>query len=240
MSSAYHHRAFTLVELAVVLVILGLLVGAILVSRNLYDTGQRQAQIAQTESFSAMVASFKTAFNGLPGDLPNGTTLAVQNENGNGNGRIDIDNDEHRHVFNALSLGGFTTRSYAVSDFPNAILGNEQVIAGNHRSVVDASSEPPPYNYWMVSVDESDLVGTSLTAEEAYKIDLAVDDGLPQTGNITVFDLSEWDDPNYYDTPSNDDNCTTGGWVPDTTIAYLKTNTVRACPIFVRIKDGGS
>lgn len=61
---------FTLLELSVVLVIIGLLAGAILVGRDLIEAARVRAQIAQIMSFHTAVNTFRGKFGFLPGDLP--------------------------------------------------------------------------------------------------------------------------------------------------------------------------
>src|SRR6266852_226786 len=68
-------RGFTLIELSIVLVIIGLIVGGILVGQDLIKAAQLRATITQLERYDATVNTFRTKFNGLPGDLLNGTNF---------------------------------------------------------------------------------------------------------------------------------------------------------------------
>lgn len=63
-------RGFTLVELAIVLVIIGLLIGGILAAQSMISTAKINAQVQQIGQFDAMVLNFKTQYNYLPGDAP--------------------------------------------------------------------------------------------------------------------------------------------------------------------------
>lgn len=60
---------FTLIELSIVLVIIGLIVGGVLVGQDLIKAAETRAQIAQIEKYNSAVNAFKTKYNGLPGDL---------------------------------------------------------------------------------------------------------------------------------------------------------------------------
>src|SRR5579884_1907131 len=65
------HAGFTLIELSIVLVIIGLVVGSILAGRDLIDAAQQRAQLAQIEKYQTAVHTFELKYNGyLPGDIP--------------------------------------------------------------------------------------------------------------------------------------------------------------------------
>ncbi len=61
---------FTLVELSIVLVIIGLLIGGILAAQSMISTAKIGAQVRQIGQFDAMVSNFKSQYNYLPGDAP--------------------------------------------------------------------------------------------------------------------------------------------------------------------------
>ncbi len=90
---------FTLIELSVVLVIIGLIVGGILVGRDLIEAATLRAVLSQQEQFKTATATFLNKYNCLSGDClnasslgftggPNGTTTAGVPANGNGDGII--------------------------------------------------------------------------------------------------------------------------------------------------------
>ena len=65
-----HRRSgFTLIELSIVLVIIGLIVGGILVGQDLIHAATIRSQISQIEKYNTAVNSFQIKYDGLPGDL---------------------------------------------------------------------------------------------------------------------------------------------------------------------------
>ncbi len=62
-------QGFTLVELAIVLVVIGLIAGGVLVGRDLINAAGVRAQVGQIEKYQTAVNAFRLKYNGLPGDL---------------------------------------------------------------------------------------------------------------------------------------------------------------------------
>lgn len=69
LDKANSHKGFTLIELSIVLVIIGLIVGGILVGRDLITNAGIRAQIAQIQSFSTAAQTFKIKYGTWPGDV---------------------------------------------------------------------------------------------------------------------------------------------------------------------------
>ena len=87
------YAGFTLIEISIVLVIIGLLVGGILTGQSLIDAATQRAQIAQIQKYNTALHTFELKYNGyLPGDIPYTTAgqfgLFNQGSNGTYNGWI--------------------------------------------------------------------------------------------------------------------------------------------------------
>ncbi len=76
----YSNRAFSLVELSIVLVILGLLTGGILAGQSLIRAVELRSVVADYQRYSAAMQSFRDKYLALPGDMSNATKFwGVQN-----------------------------------------------------------------------------------------------------------------------------------------------------------------
>lgn len=62
-------KGFTLVELSIVLVIIGLIVGGVMMGRDLVQTAQLRSVLSQYEEYVAATNAFHLKYGGLPGDL---------------------------------------------------------------------------------------------------------------------------------------------------------------------------
>jgi len=61
-------RGFTLVELSIVLVIIGLLIGGILVAQSMVDSTKVQRFVGEVNQYMAAINNFKVKYRQLPGD----------------------------------------------------------------------------------------------------------------------------------------------------------------------------
>lgn len=67
--SAIKNQGFTLIELAIVLVIIGVLAAGVLVGQSLIRATAVSATITQVEKYNQAVNTFREKYGGLPGDL---------------------------------------------------------------------------------------------------------------------------------------------------------------------------
>lgn len=129
------NSGFTLVELAIVIVIIGFLIAGVLVGKELMRSGQMRTMMADLSRYETALITFRDKFTALPGDMPNatgtwgsaggdGTNAACQNTasttmatcNGNGDGVIGtsvVNLDETarawQHLKNAELIEGVFT-----------------------------------------------------------------------------------------------------------------------------------
>lgn len=114
-------RGWTLIEIALVLVVVGIILGIIANTsgRNLIGASHAQAVQATVKDLSEAIVRFRERYGYLPGDMPNATTRipgvtagsCSATAEGNGDGQIDAGDEAAcvpNHLFNAGFIKGGT------------------------------------------------------------------------------------------------------------------------------------
>ncbi|MFN7113167.1 MAG: type II secretion system protein [Alphaproteobacteria bacterium] len=86
------NRGFTLVELAIVMTVIGIVIGSIIKGQEMIKNARATATIAQMQSYQTAVIGFRDAFNALPGDMRNAQSR-IPNCNANCAPHTDGSND---------------------------------------------------------------------------------------------------------------------------------------------------
>ena len=169
-------KAFTMVELAIVLVIIGLIMGAVLKGQELINNAKQKRLYSLKQEISAAIMTYYDKYNAYPGDDPRATIhLSDDNtKNGDGDGLIDggfqfacADNSvescalwEHLRLSNILSGSG---------------VANPRTPYGGAASVAYGAVHDK-YANW--------IAFDNLPEEVAMTIDEKYDDGKYDTGSI--------------------------------------------------------
>ena len=168
-------RGFTLVEIAIVLVIIGLLLGGVLKGQELLTNARVKRVINDFDGTSAAIFSYQDRYKQMPGDdnTANGRWGAT---NGNGNGIIagnwnqNAGNQETRllwqHLRNAGLVAGVTTGAASGEQARNAYGGLVGVDAAN------------------LGLTGVVLCQGALPGKVAAIIDTQTDDGVSNTGQV--------------------------------------------------------
>ena len=86
MMKQNHQSGFTLIELSIVLVIVGLIVGGVLVGRDLIKAAELRKQVSQLNEYTTAANTFMIKYGSLPGDVPYATRVEIGLPSPNGFG----------------------------------------------------------------------------------------------------------------------------------------------------------
>ncbi len=198
---------FTLVELAIVLVIVGLIIGGVLVGQDMIKSAAIRSTATQLDRYNAAVNTFRDKYGYLPGDISSTAaarfgfvTRAGTTGQGDGNGLVQNSTQALTYLGHEMLLfwvdlntanlvdGGFTTATDAPSpaltpDTIKAYLPEARIGRGNLFTVFAASG----FNYYQLmnitATTTSAITSVNnLSPQEAFNIDQKTDDGYPATG----------------------------------------------------------
>ncbi|NSL56461.1 prepilin-type N-terminal cleavage/methylation domain-containing protein [Uliginosibacterium aquaticum] len=159
---------FTLVEIAIVLVIIGLLLGGVLKGQELITQAKIKNVSNDLTGITAAVYSYQDRFKSLPGDDPNGSTRwsdtdAVSATN-KGNGKID--SNEQSLFWQHLRKAGFVAG---------------EIKSGSPLNAVGGQIEPVQT---ALAIGGLSICTHNLPAKIAEALDVQIDDGKPNTGTV--------------------------------------------------------
>jgi prepilin-type N-terminal cleavage/methylation domain-containing protein len=103
---------FTLVELSIVLVIIGLILGGVMVGRSMIQSARLNKVGGEFEQYSAVLALFVDKYQGLPGDMTNASQFWAGSANGNGDGQITGSSPEPFEFWRELARAGMIKGSF--------------------------------------------------------------------------------------------------------------------------------
>lgn len=137
-------KGFSLVELSIVLVILGLLVGGIMTGQNLIRAAELRSVVTQVDAVRASVYQFKDRYFAYPGDMKNATDFWGNADTGGiggdcTNSHLDVGTDNQTCNGNG---NGFVARTGDSANNRNAEtfrfwehLSNAGLVEGNYTGV---------------------------------------------------------------------------------------------------------
>ena len=205
-------RGFTLVEISIVLVIIGLLIGGILVAQSMIETARIQSQIRQLEQFDIAISNFHQRYNSLPGDTRLMTLSGATT--GDGDGLIEgtgfFNTQEMHNVWKHLSQSSIlqdvytnTPNSFSVGTHsPKLIIS---AYSGGELGVAVRSIAGLNKNYYTFigsKINPTLTFYNEIHPNESVALDTKIDDG---NGNTGIFvarkrssggDPAGWDDEN--------------------------------------------
>ncbi len=191
-------RGFTLIEISIVLVIIGLLVGGLIVGKNLIQVAQINNQVREVEKYKTAMFAFRAKYGCIAGDCPSATALGL-GTNGNGDGNVCFycggqGSQEYIKVWKHLSAAELLDEPYTGTvDGSGSYYGQSAGINIPMTKIGKGGVQYGANFFGSWSVHNFDIGGWRsdgnhladlLTTDEARAIDLKLDDGKPNTGKV--------------------------------------------------------
>lgn len=218
-------QGFTLVEIAIVMVIIGLLLGAVLKGQNLINSARVRSMADQNSSVQAAYYGFIDRYRAVPGDMDKdkaqaaiGSQNLITKVGGDGNGNLSAgatieSYPEASALWAHLSAANFIVGSYegdatadtnyvANDDAPVNAFGG-RVILWRTKSYLPSATATTRLGF---------VVGRSAPASVLVELDSKVDDGKPESGVLRATASGTGTVANKQDGACIDTTLTPPGW----------------------------
>ena len=195
---------FTLVEIAIVLVIIGLLLGGVLKGQELINSAKAKSYAQDFRTIQAALYGFQDRFKGIPGDLAGAnvkitnatlaTTPTAAPGGPVGNGFIGgawnttTNTDESCLAFQHMRLAGFLPGSTDATT-GCSVAGNayQQTNADGGRVGISSEIQMTAPTAMTGSYN---ICSTGVVGKIAKQLDTQLDDGNTQTGSFRVAEIA--------------------------------------------------
>ncbi len=180
---------FTLIEIAIVLVIIGLLLGGVLMGQELITSSRVRNVATMQDGLKAAFFGFQDRFRALPGDYTLATTnipgvaanAGCATVTGNGNGDSQIGANEAILAWEHLSKAGFITGSYTCAAAAPATSNTPTNIYNAYLQLVYDGV----YGITSLGTPRHNVkTGPSIPVAIIAELDRKIDDGMPYTGSF--------------------------------------------------------
>jgi prepilin-type N-terminal cleavage/methylation domain-containing protein len=177
-------KGFTLVEIAIVLVIIGLLLGGILKAAELITSARVRQLITRQEGIKTAFYAFEERFRAIPGDYAQ-ATINIRGGTQNGNGRIESTTVPNESIlaWEHLSQAGFFVPTFIYNAAESALTSPSNsssvflqiIYDGVYGAGTIAAPSPLRHNI---------KTGSQIPVEILAAMDRKIDDGAPNTGSF--------------------------------------------------------
>ena len=204
-------QGFTLIEIAIVLLIIGLLLGGIMKGQSMINSARVRAIANDLVGIEAAWVSFEDRYRSLPGDYSKASTHIVEGAiDGDSNARVD-----------STAEAGAVRQHLAGAGFISGSFDGAPVASLTDGDCVETTCPGNPYSgFYKIGNSNNALdqenpshelaTGGNIPVAVMYELDLKIDDGAPNTGRLRSFDGADYGDcvaNNEWDVVSGASDC---------------------------------
>ena len=181
-----NQSGFTLIEIAIVLVIIGLLLGGVLKGQELINSAKVKNLASDFKNIALFIYSYQDKYHALPGDDALATshvTSAVTATGSIGDGKIDgkwdstTSTNESFLFWQHVRLSGIAA---GVTDITDTVGYPPRNTTGGRMGVTNSVTDLPITNLKGAYI----ICSTGIVGKFAKQLDVALDDGNPATGTV--------------------------------------------------------
>ena len=184
-------RGFTLIEIAIVLVVIGLLLGGILKGQEMITQGKIRSIEKELDGIAVAVLGYQDRYKALPGDDSGAKGRWPDAADGDADGNLEgafnsvTTDDESRTLWNHLRRSGLISGAADSQEQPANAIGGK---TGIQTNLSDGTK---------TLITGLVVCTTNLPAKIANSIDAQRDDGNPNKGSILGFGQSAVNTPDF-------------------------------------------
>ena len=216
---------FTLVEIAIVLVIIGLLLGGILKGQELINNAKVRAIADRHNSLKVAWFAFVDRYAALPGDYAQANVYLTGAAAGNGDALIT--ELEAPLVFQHLTVAGFLRCAQCTETATTAKVSGSNALINNYGGVMSIWHDS---NYYAVRGGLPDKAptlmihtGPRIPSNIIAEVDRKVDDGNPNQGDFVFNEYdTQGDSPQVGECTKQDAAGTKNATLYDTVVTYWR------------------
>ncbi len=181
MRRIFNNKGFTLVEIAIVLVIIGLLIGGVLKGKEMIREAKIKRIVKTADELRVAVMSFYDRYGVYPGDENKDNIPPEDSHNGNGNGKINT-TSESKYMFEDLKNAGLISGDFDGTNYMQHVFGGDVYV--QYTTVQGARK------HW--------IIFKNIPGDVGRIIDMKYDDGEYNEGSIRANEDYENSQVNLY------------------------------------------
>jgi prepilin-type N-terminal cleavage/methylation domain-containing protein len=168
--------AFSLIEMSIVLVVIGIIAGAVFKGQELLESAKLRSVTQDFQHYALSVSVYQETYQALPGDDPKATSYFANTQDGDGNGQIgEAEADLFwQHLGKSLIIN--------TDKAPSSKLG------GRYKVVFQPAPDMPGHWFMLSKEDDSGLLTPKQAQALKNKIDQGNNSTNPSQGQLIVKD----------------------------------------------------
>ena len=202
----HHITGFSLIEMALVLVVIGLIAASVMVGKELIRASQIRGLIAEFEQYANAVGTFREIYHQLPGDFDLATQYWPNNSEYNGFSTADGNNDRKIGYLGAGGTleGNEDMRLWQHLNAADVVFGEFDGVRSGSDIVPHDNIPSAPWEnsgFWIgyqsiystasnfinfAAPNGANLDEAILSPQEAWQLDTKADDANPSKGIILI------------------------------------------------------